>query len=229
MKKAIVLLLVIAVAVAVWFLFLQDNISESFDWVRAQGLLGAVVVALAYALATVLMIPGSIATLAIGAIYGPWLGLAIVSPASVLGATVAFLLGRGAFRPVIEKKMGTSEKFAALQTAIVQQGFKILTLVRLSPLFPFTLINYAFGITRISLRHYVLGSFLGMLPGTLLYVYLGSAVGDVGKLISEGVEDAGQAGDIMFYGGLLATLIVSIIIARIAKRALAEATAPHQR
>jgi len=82
--------------------------------------------------------------------------------------------------------------------------------------FPFTLINYAFGLTRISLRHYVVGSFLGMLPGTLLYVYIGAAAGDIGHLAS-GTED------LMFYSGLVATFVVTLIITRIAKQALAAA------
>ena len=221
MKKPAILLIVIALAIGAWFLFLQDHIATAFDWVRMQGLSGAVIVGLVYAAATVLMIPGSIATLAIGALYGPWLGLAVVSPASVLGATIPFLLGRSIFRPMIEKKMGDSEKFKSLQGAIAVNGLKILTLVRLSPVFPYTLINYAFGLTHVSLRNYILGSFIGMLPGTLLYVYLGSAAGDVSSLLANPVQDSGQAGDLMFYCGLVATLVVTILITKIAKNALA--------
>ncbi|MDP6963241.1 MAG: TVP38/TMEM64 family protein, partial [Planctomycetota bacterium] len=172
MKKGLVLGLAIAGGFCLWFFYLQDQTADAIAWVRMHGVWGAVIAGLAYAAATVLMIPGSVATLAMGALYGPWYGLLVVSPASVLGATIAFLLGRGAFRPAIEKKMQGSQKFEKLQAAIANQGLKILTLVRLSPVFPFTLINYAFGLTRISLFHYVLGSFVGMLPGTLLYVYL---------------------------------------------------------
>jgi len=182
MKKVLVFVLIIAAALASWFLFLQDHLPSFMEWVREQGLWGAVLVGLGYAVATVLMIPGSLVTLLIGAIYGPWLGTALVSPASVLGATLAFLLGRTVFRPSMEAKMANSPRFTALQGAMEQQGFKILTLVRLSPIFPFTLVNYAFGLTRVSLGAYILGSFLGMLPGTLMYVYLGSAVGDVASL-----------------------------------------------
>lgn len=223
MKKAILLIALVVMALGAWFFFLQDHIGEAFDWVRAHGLIGALVVGAVYAVATVAMIPGSIATLAIGAIYGPWIGLAVVSPASVIGATAAFLLGRGVFRPAIEKKMSASAKFDSLQRAIAAQGFKILVLVRLSPIFPFALINYAFGLTRISLRNYVLGSFVGMLPGTLLYVYLGSAVGDVSQLVNDGVQDAGNSSDLFFYLGLAATLVVTIVISKIAKQALADA------
>ena len=224
MNKPLLLIFAIALALGAWFFLLQEHTGVAFDWVRDKGLMGGVVAGLAYALATVLMIPGSAATLAIGAIYGPWVGLLIVSPASVLGATMAFILGRGAFRPIIEKKMQGSNKFEALQAAIAKNGLKILTLVRLSPIFPFTVINYAFGLTRISLRKYIVGSFIGMLPGTLLYVYLGSAVGDVGQLMNDGVQDSGRAASMMFYGGLVATVVVTIIITKVAKQALADAT-----
>lgn len=225
MKKLLVFALIIAAALASWFLFLQDHLPTFMEWVREQGLWGAVLVGLGYALATVLMIPGSLVTLLIGAIYGPWLGTALVSPASVLGATLAFLLGRTVFRPSMEARMANSPRFTALQGAMEQQGFKILTLVRLSPIFPFTLVNYAFGLTRVSLGAYILGSFLGMLPGTLMYVYLGSAVGDVASLASEGLgeTDTGWQGQALKWGGLAATLIVTIFITRVAKKALSEA------
>lgn len=225
MKKLLVFALIIAAALASWFLFLQDHLPTFMEWVREQGLWGAVLVGLGYALATVLMIPGSLVTLLIGAIYGPWLGTVLVSPASVLGATLAFLLGRTVFRPSMEARMANSPRFTALQGAMEQQGFKILTLVRLSPIFPFTLVNYAFGLTRVSLGAYILGSFLGMLPGTLMYVYLGSAVGDVASLASEGLgeTDTGWQGQALKWGGLAATLIVTIFITRVAKKALSEA------
>jgi len=161
--------------------------------------------------------------LMIGAIYGPWIGTAVVSPASVLGATFAFLLGRSVFRSSIEQKMGDNPKFSALTTAVEKEGLKIITLVRLSPIFPFSIVNYAFGLTRAKLSHYVLGSFVGMLPGTLMYVYLGAAVGDITKLASGELGDTGAAGLWMKYGGLAATIVVTIFVTKAAKRALAEA------
>ena len=223
MKKALLFVAVIAAALAAWFLYLQDNLPTFMEWVRDQGLWGAVVVGLAYATATVLMIPGSLVTLLIGAIYGPWLGTALVSPASVLGATLAFLLGRSVFRESIEAKMSGNARFTALQGAIEKEGFKMITLVRLSPIFPFNVVNYAFGLTRVSLSKYVLGSFLGMLPGTLMYVYLGSAVGDIAQLSSEGVGDTGWQGEVLKWGGLAATVVVTVFITRVARRALAAA------
>jgi len=223
MKKILLFLLVIGAALAAWFLYLQDNLPAFMEWVRGQGLAGALIVGLGYVVATVLMIPGSLITLMIGAIYGPWLGTAVVSPASVVGATCAFLLGRSVFRSSIEQKMGDGPKFSALTTAVEKEGLKIITLVRLSPIFPFSVVNYAFGLTRAKLSHYVLGSFVGMLPGTLLYVYLGAAVGDITKLASEGLGDTGAAGLWLKYGGLAITLVVTVFVTKAAKKALAEA------
>lgn len=223
MKKILLFLAVITAALAAWFLYLQDHLPAFMEWVRDQGLWGAVVVGLGYAVATVLMIPGSLVTLLIGAIYGPWVGTAVVSPASVLGAALAFQLGRGVFRRSIESKMAGNARFMALQGAIEKEGLKILTLVRLSPVFPFTLVNYAFGLTRVSFGSYVLGSFLGMLPGTLMYVYLGSAVGDIATLSSEGLGDTGWQGEVLKWGGLVATVVVTIFITKVARRALANA------
>ncbi|MDA0668025.1 MAG: TVP38/TMEM64 family protein [Planctomycetota bacterium] len=223
MKKILLFMLVIGAALAAWFLYLQDHLPEFMDWVRGQGLVGALIVGLVYVVATVLMIPGSLITLMIGAIYGPWLGTAVVSPASVVGATVAFLLGRSVFRSSIEQKMGDNPKFSALTSAVEKEGLKIITLVRLSPIFPFSVVNYAFGLTRAKLSHYVLGSFAGMLPGTLMYVYLGAAVGDITKLASDGLGDTGTAGLLMKYGGLAATVVVTVFVTKAAKKALAEA------
>jgi len=218
----VLLLLLIASAVSAVLWLPTERLPELGEWLQGQGLAGALLIGAGYAAATVLMIPGSLITLVIGAVYGPWMGLALVSPASVLGATLAFLLGRGAFRPAIDRRMAGSARFQALQAAMAKEGLKILTLVRLSPVFPFTVVNYAFGLTRIPLRHYVLGSFVGMLPGTLMYVYLGSTVGDLADL-GAGAPEGGAAGAALKWLGLAATVVVTVLITRTAKRALAEA------
>ena len=102
-------------------------------------------------------------------------------------------------------------------------GFKIVVLLRLSPVLPFSALNYALGLTRVSLRDYVLGSWIGMLPGTVLYVYLGSLVTSASELAGGGRPDAGPWGRVLYWGGLAATLIVTVVVTRVAKRALASA------
>jgi uncharacterized membrane protein YdjX (TVP38/TMEM64 family) len=222
MRKLLIIPIFAALAWLAWRELPVDRLPEFAEWLKDQGAWGALLIGLGYAVATVLMIPGALVTLLVGAIYGPWIGTLIVSPASVLGATLAFMLGRGVFRTNIEGRMAKSPRFQALAQAMEVQGFKILTLVRLSPVFPFTLVNYAFGLTRVRPRDYVLGSFLGMLPGTFLYVYLGSTVGDVADLLN-GAPDSGAAGQAMRWGGLAVTVILTVWITRIARRALAQA------
>ena len=222
MKKLLVLLGIVAVAVTAWLLLPRESLPEFVEWVQGQGVAGALIIGAAYAVATVFMIPGSLITLGVGFIYGPLWGTALVSPASVTGATLAFLLGRGLARPAIEQKMAGNPRFQALAGAIGKEGWKILVLTRLSPVFPFTVLNYAFGLTRIRLLHYVAGSFVGMLPGTFLYVYLGSTLEDIGQ-IATGAPDAGSAGQIAKWAGLAATVLVTIYVTRVARRALAEA------
>lgn len=229
MKRLLPLLLAIAAGLAAWFLWLQERLPGFMEWVQAQGALGILVFGLGYAAATVLMIPGALITMLAGVVYGPWLGTAVVSPASVLGASVAFLLGRSVLRAAVERKMAGSRRFAALQTAMRREGFKILVLVRLSPVFPYSVVNYAFGITPLPLGAYAFGSWLAMLPGTFLYVYLGATVGDLALLTSGdasadggGAPDAGVAGWIIKIVGLLATVAVTVLVTRAARRALAE-------
>lgn len=222
LMRVLSLLLAVLAALAAWFLFLDERLPAFVAWVQARGLAGALIFGLLYAAATVLMIPGALITLLAGYVYGPWLGTAIVSPASVLGASCAFLLGRTLFRSRFEQRIAASPRFQALQTAIARQGLRILVLVRLSPVFPYSLMNYLFGLTRLRLSTYAFGSWFGMLPGTFLYVYLGSTVEDLTSLASGGLPDAGGWGLALKIGGLAATLLVTVLVTRAARRALAE-------
>jgi uncharacterized membrane protein YdjX (TVP38/TMEM64 family) len=143
----------------------------------------------------------------------------LVSASSTLGATASFLVGRYLAREWVAGKMRAFPRFAAVDEAVAQEGWKIVGLTRLSPVFPFNLLNYAFGITRVKLRHYVPASWLGMLPGTVLYVYIGSLAGDLATLGAEGRARTPQ--EWAFYVvGLLATAAVTIQVTRLARRAL---------
>jgi uncharacterized membrane protein YdjX (TVP38/TMEM64 family) len=222
LRRLLIFVGAVAAVVAVWFLWLDERLPVFVEWVQARGWSGALVFGLAYVLATVLMLPGALITLLAGYIYGPWLGTAIVSPASVAGATGAFLLGRTLFRARFERRIAGSPRFQALQTAIARQGLRILVLVRLSPVFPFSLVNYLFGLTRLRASAYAFGSWIGMLPGTFLYVYLGSTAEDLTNLAAGGAPDAGRFGLALKIGGLAATILVTVLVTRAARRALAE-------
>jgi uncharacterized membrane protein YdjX (TVP38/TMEM64 family) len=197
------------------------------ETVRGLGAWGPVIVGGAYIPACLFFLPGSLLTLFGGFAFGGTLrGLAAVtaciSAGSTLGATAAFLVGRSVARDWIERKVAVHPRFRALDAAVAGQGFKIVLMTRLSPVFPFNLLNYAFGLTRVSFRDYVLGSWMGMLPGTILYVYIGSTVGALADVVAGKIERS-PAQQALFYAGLAATLAVTIVVARIARRALAQA------
>jgi len=197
-------------------------IEKPAEWIRDAGALGVVVYGLAYVLLTVLLIPGSVVTLLAGYAYGVVKGTMIVSPASVAAATAAFVLGRTVARRWVAARVEKNPRFAAIDRAVGRSGFKIVALLRLSPVFPFTLLNYALGLTRVRLRDYVLASFLGMLPGTVMYVYLGSLVTSAAALAGGSREKT--PAEFALYGlGLLATIGVTVYVTRLARRALRDA------
>jgi len=194
------------------------------EWVDGLGPLGPVVFIVGYAIAVVAFVPGSLLTLAAGAIFGLVEGTTYVFVAATLGATVAFGLARHGARAAIERRIEGDVRFEALDRAIAADGRKIVFLLRLSPVFPFNLLNYALGLTRVSLADYVIAS-LGMIPGTLLYVYTGKIAGDIAA-VAGGAAPARGAGYWAVLGlGLLATAAVTIYVTRLAQQALAAATA----
>lgn len=217
-RRGIVLCVVATAIIAVFAAFdVRTLLRGAMDWMEQFGPRGQVLFVLIYIAATVLLIPGSALGLGAGALFGVARGSLLVSLGSTLGATCAFLLGRYLARGWVAKKIAGRASFAAIDQAVAGEGWKIVLLTRLSPVFPFTLLNYAFGLTRVSLRDYVLASWIGMMPGTVLYVYLGS-------LARAGVADRqGTSGERTLYGvGLLATVAVTVIITRIARSALAK-------
>ncbi|HNC99519.1 MAG TPA: TVP38/TMEM64 family protein [Myxococcota bacterium] len=208
--------------VGVRFLNISEWLKQALAWVSELGVWGVVAFVGLYVAAAVLLIPGSILTLGAGAVFGVAWGCVYVSVASTLGATCAFLVGRYFARAAIARRIEGNPRFSALDRAVAAEGWKIVGLARLSPIFPFTLLNYAFGLTQVRLSHYVLASWIGMMPGTVLYVYLGSLAG-----AAAGTRNR-TPGEWVLYGvGLLATVAVAVQVTRIARRALAERIEPE--
>jgi uncharacterized membrane protein YdjX (TVP38/TMEM64 family) len=199
------------------FQYLSQGLNNANDWIASLGAWGAIAFIIIYIIATVFLIPGSALTLGGGLIFGVVKGSILVSIASVAGATLSFLIGRYLLRTWVEKQIDTQPKFKAIDAAVAKQGWKIVGLTRLSPLFPFVFLNYAFGVTKVSLRDFCLASWIGMLPGTIMYVYLGS-------LPKTAVEASGGNTDILRLTlnilGLLATIAVTIYVTKIAQKAL---------
>ena len=207
----------VALLLAVKYFHVQGLLKEGLDWVGKLGPWGPVIFVGIYVVATVFFIPGSVLTLGAGAVFGVALGSVWVSIGATLGATAAFLVGRYLARDTIARKIDRNEKFATIDRAVADEGWKIVLLTRLSPVFPFTLLNYAFGLTRVKLSHYVLASWIGMIPGTVMYVYLGSLVN-----VGAGHRQR-TTGEWVLYGvGLLATVAVTVFVTRLARKALAK-------
>lgn len=221
-KWLVYLGLAVALVFVPKFLHVQTLLKDAFDWVSRLGPWGAIVFIALYVVATVLFVPGSVLTLGAGAAFGVVWGSVYVSLGSIIGATCAFLLGRYLARGAIASKVAGNERFAAIDKAVAAEGWKIVGLTRLSPVFPFTLLNYAFGLTKVKLRDYVLASWLGMMPGTVMYVYLGS----LAKAVSGARTHS--TGEWILYGvGLMATIAVTVLVTRTAKKALAQRVAQN--
>ena len=206
-------------ALAARLLPLGDWLKHLNDLLARLGLAGIVLFALVYALAAILFVPGSALTVGAGVIYGLWWGFVAVSAGSTLGAAGGFLVARYLARRRVEGWAAANPRFAAIDRAVGQEGWKIVLLTRLSPVFPYTLLNYLYGLTRVSFGPFVVASWIGMMPGTVLYVYLGFA----GRAVAQAA--AGQARRTpaeyaMWATGLAATLAVTLYVTRLARRAL---------
>lgn len=175
LKIALTIALVIALVVAVRMLPLGEWIAQFQTWVRGIGTVGYIVYAIAYAACCVLIIPALALTLGAGAIFGFVAGSLVVLAGATLGATLAFILARTVLRHRVERMTANNAKFRELDRAITREGSKILWLVRLSGFPPFTWVNYAFGLTGVSLGQYVFITFFGIIPGTLAFTWAGAA------------------------------------------------------
>lgn len=199
----------------------QTILRHALQWIDSLGTVGAIAFIALYMIATVAFLPGSILTLGAGVVFGVVWGAIYVFIGATLGATAAFLVGRYLARGWVAKKIADNKKFAAIDRAVGREGLKIVLLTRLSPIFPFNLLNYAFGITGVALTDYFIGS-VGMIPGTIMYVYIGSLAGNLAMIGTEGQPTNPTAQWIIRIVGFIATVAVTIYVTRIAQKALEE-------
>jgi uncharacterized membrane protein YdjX (TVP38/TMEM64 family) len=200
---------------------LQELLRSTLEWVNSLGMAGAIGFIVIYIVSTIAFLPAAILTLGAGVIFGVVWGSVYVFVGATLGSIAAFLIGRYLIRDWMVQKIAGNAKFRALDAAMGKSGFKLVLLTRLSPVFPFNFLNYAFGVTKISLADYTWAS-IGMVPGTVMYVYIGSLAGSIAALgqgkpsINSGLQWTIQI------LGLVATLAVTVYSARLAQKALAE-------
>ncbi len=218
-KPWILLLVVAVLAVAAYTLPLQQWLRTAVAWTAANREIAGFAFVALYVIATVAFLPGLPLTLAAGALFGVLHGSVLVSIGSTLGATAAFFAGRTIARDWVRRRIAAWPRFVAVDRAVEARGFLVVLLTRLSPLFPFFLLNYAYGVTAARPRDYVLGSWLGMLPATVAYVYAGSLAADLSQALA-GNAQLGGTGWLLLGLGFVATVSVTILVTRVARRFL---------
>ncbi|WP_293086932.1 TVP38/TMEM64 family protein [Okeania sp. SIO3B5] len=217
-------LLVISLIIGAKYFNLPELLKDKLVWIESLGIWSPIAFIIIYNLATLLLIPALVLTIGGGVIFGAIWGAIYVFFASTLGATIAFIIGRYISHNWIYQQLNQYPKFQAIDRAVIKAGFKIVFLTRLCPLFPFNLLNYAFGVMQVSLKDYILGS-LGMIPGTVMYVYIGSIIGDI-TLIGMSQQPTNSTVEVTKWiiniVGLIATVAITIYLTRLAKNALEE-------
>ena len=213
------IIILAALVVSTRFINFQAVLARALEWIDSLGPAAAIVFIGIYIVAAVLFFPASILTLGAGVVFGVVQGSIYVFIGATIGATLAFLVGRYLARGWVEKRIEGNPKFQAIDQAVAEEGMKIVLLTRLSPIFPFNLLNYAYGLTKVTLKDYVIGTF-GILPGTIMYVYVGSLAKNLATLASENV--ATPSGIQLTINILIFLTVVGVTfyITKIARKAL---------
>jgi uncharacterized membrane protein YdjX (TVP38/TMEM64 family) len=206
--------LVIVVAALVFLTPVRRWATDLVGWVNDKGSGAAVVYAVLYVVAAVLLLPGSALTLGAGFVYGVVWGTVIVFPAAMIASLVAFGIARRLAQEAVQRRVARHRRFAALDRAVGRAGFKITVLLRLSPVIPYGLLNFALGVTSVRFRDYAVATAVGMLPGTVMYVYLGSLVTSASEL-----GHSPDRGWLYWVGGAI-TVVAAIAVTLVGRREL---------
>jgi len=207
--------------------YLGSYVPRFSEFVQGLGYWAPLAFVVGYAVATIAFIPGSLLTLAAGAIFGLLEGSVLVFIGATLGACGAFLVSRHVARAAVERRLEDQPRFHTIDRAVAGQGLKVVFLLRLSPIFPFNLLNYALGLTQVRFRDYLVAC-LGMVPATFLYVYYGKALGSIAAVAGGAQVEKDTGYWLMLALGLVATLAVTMLVIRIARRALAQEVADDE-
>jgi len=219
LKYVGIAVVVAALIASTQFIDIQGVLTSALNWINNLGPLAAIVFMVIYMVATVLFVPASILTLGAGVVFGVIKGSLYVYIAASIGASLAFLVGRYIARGWVEKQIEGNQRFKAIDQAVAEEGMKIVLLTRLSPIFPFNLLNYAYGLTKVTFRDYVVGT-LGILPGTIMFVYVGSLAKNLATLGSQDVSAPSGIQWAIRIIGFIATVAVTVYVTKIARKAL---------
>lgn len=198
-----------------------DFLINSIDWMQGNGWLGVLWLIVLYSLTCVFFLPGSVLTVGAGAIYGFWSGVLLITIASCIGAAVSFLISRYVARDWMQRKLGHDARFVALERAVGSEGWKIIMISRISPVVPHSLVSYAAGLTNISFTRFMFASFIGFLPLSAAYAYVGVVLGKAVRHAADLVPHDTVSWS-LYIAGLIATIIVSVWTTRAATKAWKE-------
>jgi len=218
-----IILTIVALLAVAWSVgrLAGDSLLSLVGEVGGAGVTASLVFVGIYVVATIAMIPGSLLTLAAGALFGILRGTILVFIGATVGASLAFLISRHLARPIVARRLGRDRRFDRIDAVVEREGARLVLLMRLTPVLPFNLLNYALGATRIRFRDYLLAS-IGMLPGTVLYVYSGSVIGEITAIAAGAPVQRGPASWMVLGLGLAATLLLVALVTRMARRAMRE-------
>ena len=222
MRIGLAAVLAAAIVASLFFLPVQDCFQRCIEWIHGLGAWGVVLFVAIYVVVCLVFLPGSALTLAGGYLFGTAMAIAAASLGATLGAVAAFFIGRAIGRQWLEGKLPAHPRLLALDRAIGRQGFRIVALVRLCSFFPYDLMSYLFGLTRVSAGKYILATWLGRLPEIVVWAYLGSNAKEWSDVVT-GKAQSGLGEQILLWLGLAATVAVVVVLAEISRRALHEA------
>lgn len=232
MKKRYVLPIPILILLAVIAGFTLGTLDQTLaDWaarlltyVRGLGAWGPVVIVVTMMVVCVTSLPGAPLTLGCGFLFGVWKGTLIATAGATLGASAAYVLGRTFARNWVKRSISRRARFARLDRATQHHGFTIVLLSRLSPLFPFNLLNYAFSVTAVKFRDYFVATMIGVIPACFVWVYMGTFMKTIAE-VATGKVDPATVKPWVLVLSLVITLIAMVILAYVAKKMLARALA----
>ena len=194
-------------------------VADLASWLDTAGPWAPLAFIAAYVVGSIVFIPGAALTLVAGALFGLWRGVPIVFAGAVLGSSAAFALARTVAHERVTRWLSGDPRAAAVNEAVASEGLRVVLLLRLSPVVPYNVLNYALGASRVRYRDFLLGS-AGMLPGTVLYTYSGTVIGNVAALAAGAAPPRGVAYYVLLVTGLAGTVAVTVLIMRAARRAL---------
>lgn len=228
MAPVAIALAAVAVFIATRLLPVGDFLRGLLEAVAGLGPWGPVIVGLVYVPAAVLLVPGSVLTLGAGFLFELHFAVLAVILGATAGSCAAFLVGRTFARGWVERRVAGNPTLAAVDEAVAREGFKIVLLTRLSAAIPYNLLNYFYGITRVGFWRYALATLVGMLPGTVMYCYLGSGARSLAE-VGAGETGGATVRLVIYLAGLAVAVAVALYVARVARKVLHEKLppAPH--